>query len=197
MTAPNWFIALVVPPQAGWHRLTRPLPAGVHPFQARDLHLTLAYLGSCDPEQAEAAWQALSNLKGEALQAAAGAWRAFGPRWAPSAYGLTLARGHEQAARLIGRWGPRARRAAGLAPERRDPLPHVTLARSSRRRAADLRLAMEGWMASAAVPARAAVLSELGLYTWNRQRGSPGAPLFELAARRSLAAPDGQLEADV
>ncbi|MGB5134754.1 MAG: 2'-5' RNA ligase family protein [Prochlorococcaceae cyanobacterium] len=204
MTAPNWFIALVVPPEAGWHGFGTPLPAGVRGVPAQDLHLTLAFLGSCEPAEATAAWQALAALSSEPLRARAGAWRAFGPKEAPSAYGLTLAQGHEQAARLIGLWGAKARRAAGLTPERRVPLPHVTVARSGRRQAAALRSPMERWMATAAPPAGDALLSELGLYTWHRQRGTPGAPLFELAARRlleargaELAAPGSQLEADV
>ncbi len=198
MTAPNWFIALVVPPEAGWHAFGTALPSGVRALQAQDLHLTLAFLGSCDPDEAAAAWQALAALSSGPLRARAGAWRAFGPRKAPSAYGLTLARGHEEAGRLIKRWGATALRAAGRTPERRAPLPHVTVARSGRRQAAALRAPMERWMAGAATPASDALLCELGLYTWNRQRDSmAGAPLFELAARRPLAAPGTQLEAEV
>lgn len=62
MTAPNWFIGLVVPPEARWHQLSMPLPAGVRPFHPADLHLTLAFLGGCDAEAAARAWRALAEL---------------------------------------------------------------------------------------------------------------------------------------
>jgi 2'-5' RNA ligase len=197
MTAPNWFIALVVPPRACWHELSAPLPAGVRALHPADLHLTLAFLGGCDAGAAALAWRALATLRAPPLLARAGAWRAMGPARAPSAYALTLTEGHSEAARLIGDWGGRARRAAGLGPERRVPLPHVTLARSSRRRAAACRMAMARWMAVAPLPARPCHLSDVALYTWNRQRGEPGEPLFERVARRPLAGEGPQLEAEV
>jgi 2'-5' RNA ligase len=197
MTAPNWFIALVVPPRARWHELGAPLPAGVRAFHPADLHLTLAFLGGCDAEAAASGWQALAGLAAPPLLARAGAWRALGSARAPSAYALTLAEGHSEAARLIRDWGGRARRAAGLAPEQRPPLPHVTLARSSRRQAAACLTAMARWMAVAPLPAHPCHLSDVALYTWNRRRGEPGEPLFEPVARRPLAGDGPQLEAEV
>ena len=197
MTAPNWFVALMVPPRARWHDRRTPLPAGVRAVHPADLHHTLAFLGGCDAGVAAGAWRALAGLTASPPFVRAGAWRAMGAPQAPSAYALTLAEGHDEAVRLIRDWGGRARAAAGLAPERRAPLPHVTLARSSRREAGGCRLAMARWMALEPVPSGHCRLSDVGLYTWNRKRGEPGAPLFELVARRPLAGDGPQLEAEV
>ncbi|MEX1323606.1 MAG: 2'-5' RNA ligase family protein [Synechococcaceae cyanobacterium] len=197
MTAPNWFIGLVVPPEARWHELRSPLPAGVRPYHPGDLHLTLAFLGACDEGAAARAWRAVAGLTAAPLLVRAGAWRAMGAPQAPSAYALTLAEGHDEAARLIRDWGGPARGAAGLGPERRAPLPHVTVARSRRRGAAAGRSAMAEWMAAAPLPGRPCRLRELALYTWSRRRGESDAPLFELVARRPLAPPGPQLDAEV
>ena len=168
--APNWFLAFPLPPAAGWEGAAAGAPAGLRRFHAADLHLTLAFLGPCGEERALAAWRAVADLAGGPRRVSAAGWRALGPAPRPSAYGLTLAAGAEALTALLGAWGPRALLAAGLPPERRAPLPHVTLLRPRRAEAEQWRERMARWMAEAPLPAASAELAQLALYTWATDR---------------------------
>jgi 2'-5' RNA ligase len=183
----NWFIALEVPPLAAWEGLTRGLPEDMRRFAPPDRHLTLAFLGPCGTERAERAWGALAGLRHPPIDATAAAWRAMGPRGRPSAYALTLARGLGPAAALIDDWGHRALLAAGLPPSHRRPLPHITLVRPPRRRAAALWPPMRHWLRQAPLPGGPFRLETLALYTWSDDRAQR---LFRIVAERPLDSPE-------
>lgn len=184
LPAANWFLALPLPPGCGWERSTLGAPPELRRFDPRDLHLTLAFLGPCDPAMAQAAWGALAPLRHGQITATAGAWRAMGPAAAPSAYALGLDRGAPELAALLSHWGPPALAAAGRPPERRTPLPHVTLLRPRRRDGQRLREPMARWMAGAPLPAAPVTFTEIALYTWSQDRHER---LFRIQARRPLA----------
>lgn len=183
MSAPNWFLALPLPPQARWQEAAVTAPAPLRRFAAEDLHCTLAFLGPCGEERAIAAWQALAALEASAISVQAGGWRCLGPARQPSAYGLTLAEGHASLCALLQRWEPLARQAAGLEPSTRPPLPHVTLLRPRRRDAPQLIEPMRAWMQQAPLPPGPVLLQELALYTWDLQRQQR---LFRITQRRPL-----------
>ena len=127
----NWFVALVVPEQAGLHRLTADLPAGLRRFQPGDLHLTLAFLGACGAERAQLAWRAIADQPQWAITAEAGSWRAMGRPERPSAYALTLGQGAQLAAGLIERLDGDERFAAlGLDPYVLSPKEFAALVRA-------------------------------------------------------------------
>lgn len=223
----NWFLALPLPPAAGWQQAALPLPAGLQALHPEDLHLTLAFLGPCGPERAAAAWQALAGLRSPALTITAGPWRAFGSQRRPSAYGVSVEQGNAALTALMQRWAPLARLAAAPASStappasgctgpagsaaavaspsgRRTPqpptLPHITLARPQRRSptAEAGEDRLPAWLASAPRPAGPARLQELALYRWSSSRGTPGSPRFAIVRRRRLD--DGhppQLDAEV
>lgn len=182
---PNWFLAFPLPAAPGWHNAAAGAPAGLCRLHPADLHLTLAFLGPCGEERALAAWRAVAALGGGPRRVSAGGWRALGPAARPSAYGLTLAAGAEALTALLGRWGPRALAAAGLPPERRAPLPHITLLRPRRAEAEQWREPMARWMEQAPLPAAGADLVHLALYTWAADRRER---LFQPVRQRLLIA---------
>jgi len=186
-TTPNWFLALVMPPQPRWEALTAALPVGLRRFAPEDRHLTVAFLGPCGAERANAAWRAVAPLRHPPIRATAGAWCALGPRRRPSAYGLTLADGRDPAATLLKDWGEVALRAAGRPTERRPPLPHITLARPPRRQADALLGAMAHWLVTAPLPTEPFLLEHLALYTWRPDRRER---LFRIVAARHLDSPE-------
>ncbi|MFY8148690.1 MAG: hypothetical protein ACOVNL_05660 [Prochlorococcaceae cyanobacterium] len=191
---PNWFLALPLPRAAGWavEPSCAALPQGLRCLAAADLHLTLAFLGPCGQAQAQAAWEALAVLRQPPVLATAGAWRALGAPGRPSAWGLTLTQGHREVTGLMARGRPAALAAAGLPPERRDPLPHVTLLRPTRREAEQQRRQMAERLAQLPLPQRPALLEQLALYTWAEGAvgAAAGAPRYRIVEQRSLAGGD-------
>ncbi len=193
MPPANWFLALVVPEQAHLTELLVDLPAGLRPFCAADLHITVAFLGACGAERAWRAWQAIAPLQHPALAVVPGGWRAMGPAETPSAYALTLApdsaeeldqvHGSRLTRSLIERWRLPALAAADLPPERRAALPHITLARPRRRGMAAGQAEVDAWLQRAPRPRHGFVLDQIALYTWADDRPSQ---LFAIQAQRPL-----------
>lgn len=190
--AANWFIGVALPPDAGWIHAAHGLPEGMRRFHPLDLHITVAFLGPCGEAKAHRAWAAMTSHGHPPVQAEAKAWHALGHPHRPSAFGLVLGGGHSTLADLMQRWGRDALAAAGRPAEQRAPLPHVTLARPSRRAGDQARMAMQRWITHAPVPTAPARLEHLALYTWANPRHER---LFQVVARRRLN--DLQLEAEV
>jgi len=190
VSRPNWFLALPLPAEAApvWLAAAAAAPPQLRRFHPDDLHLTLAFLGPCEAEAALAAWGCLDGLGHPPIAVRAAGWRALGSPEAPSAYGLTLAEGHAELCGLLRGWGALALAAAGAPPERRPPLPHLTLLRPPRRQAADLRAPMAAWMATAPLPQPPVLLRHLALYTWAEDRCER---LFRIVRNRTLVSPPG------
>lgn len=188
MSQPNWFVAAVLPPEAGgqWLAAAASAPQALRRFTPEDLHITVAFLGPCGAVRARAAWAAIEGLVQPPIAIRAGGWRALGPLDRPSAYGLSLSQGHQELAALLQHGGARALAAAGCPAERRAPLPHCTLLRPPRREAAQWREPMARWLASAPLPEAPAVLQKLALYTWAADRR---VQLFERVCERVLLPP--------
>lgn len=56
----NWFIGLPIPSDPWFQTLPEP-PANVRPFAAEDLHVSVAFLGRVEAEQASAAFELAQN----------------------------------------------------------------------------------------------------------------------------------------
>lgn len=186
VSRPNWFLALPLPRQADWHQASLTAPPELRRFHPADLHLTVAFLGSCGAARAEAAWLALAPRASAATTVSAASWRALGPAHQPSAYGLLLDQGRVELEQLLACWGASALEAADCADSRRPPLPHVTLLRPRRQEAAYWTQPMQQWMATAPLPSQPLRLEHLALYTWSCERRER---LFRIVHQRLLDSP--------
>ena len=167
---PNWFVGLPLPASAGWGIGAESLGVTLRPLASDDLHITVAFLGACGEARALSGWRALAPLRHPPIAITARAWRGFGPRRNPSAFGLTLDEGEPRLVEMIRRWREAILRAAGRPPDGRDPLPHVTLARPPRRSGAAERSRIGRLLVDLPVPPDPIVLASLALYTWADDR---------------------------
>ena len=183
----NWFLALVVEPEAGLSQLCEGLPSELRRLAPVDLHLTVAFLGRCGSQRAAAAWQAISQLRHGPIVARSSHWRAMGSPACPSAWALTLAEGASLTAALIEHWREPALAAAGLPSDRRSALPHITLVRPPRRLEPAARAAISARLSAEPCPGQPLLLSEIALYGWSRQRTLQQ---FQMHRRRRLDGPE-------
>jgi 2'-5' RNA ligase len=165
----NWFIALAVPTDAWWHRVPQP-PGGVRLFAPEDVHLTVAFLGPCGEVRAEAAFELAREWPAGPIDATLGEVRPMGNPRHPSALSAIVTDGAAvlSSAILAVRDGMRER--AGAPVEDQAPLPHVTIARPSRRASRETQRAAIAWARSVDLAGPHVTLSRLVLYTHAEDR---------------------------
>jgi 2'-5' RNA ligase len=185
---PNWFVGLPVSTGPWFDELLRDLPDGCRAFHPSDVHLTVAFLGSCGAELAARGWAAIADRHAEAIELELAGLRALGNPRRPSALSLTVKRGHERAAQLMGAWRELICRAAEARLDERPPLPHITVARVGRKARGHQRRAALAWAEGTAVPEATVVVDRVALYTWSDER-----PVrqFRIVHQRRLDEPEG------
>lgn len=166
---PNWFIALPVSPAVWFDEQVTPPPSGLRRFDPEDLHVTLAFLGGVGEAAARAAWAALPALDGP-WSVRLGHVRAMGNPRRYSALSAVFAEGAVPVEAAMTRAGAVALAAAGLPPEPRPALAHVTLARPGRRASEPERAAGLGWARGLGVLDVTLTLDRVALYTWTEAR---------------------------
>jgi len=121
------FVAIEIPaPLAAALLATVPVAPGLRVASPDQVHLTLHFLGDCDPAQAGAVESALAGVQGEPLVLEAyGVGRFRGRQgsvlWAGVEISLALAALHAATGEALA--------GAGIAPDKRGFHPHLTLAR--------------------------------------------------------------------
>jgi 2'-5' RNA ligase len=162
---PNFFVAFPFAHEAALRGLPPP-PPKVRVFPLFDLHLTLAFLGPCGEATARCAFDTVDPSTIEPFALTALQATLLGNPRKPTAIAREI--GGADAPRLvetIGRLRGPALAATSAPPERRPPLPHLTIARIGRRASAHERERAEAW--TAAITARPEVLGvdDVALYT--------------------------------
>lgn len=169
MSRPNWFIGL--PVRAG--ELPRDtlasLPAGIRRFHEDDLHVTVAFLGPVDREDAENAWSVTDWSNLPPLPAVTGPRAAFGNPRRPSAYGLDIDSEGDVVAQFVREWRDVLLEAAGRPFENRPVRPHLTLGRPPRRPGRTIRDRADRWL-NGQQPATPLRLDRIALYTRSDDR---------------------------
>ena len=172
----NWFIGVPAP-----LAFDLEVPPSVHPIHPADRHLTVAFLGPCGEARARLAWETAARFDLEALDVHLDGTRLLGHPKRPSALAVLIGRGRRRLAEAM-LLRDELRAAAGLAPERRPPLPHVTFARIARRVDPGVRQAIAAWARGLKFEG-SLPLTELALYTGST---GGGARRYRVVLRRPL-----------
>ncbi|NNC90599.1 MAG: hypothetical protein HKN82_19250 [Akkermansiaceae bacterium] len=145
----NYFAALPVIVPAGWlPALRNGAPPGLRWFHPGDLHLTLAFFGREDPARLPALREVLEAIPFPGATVTLGTLRGLPSPRRLSALAFTLAEGRDEVAAVIGAWRGPLCAAAGVDPDSRPPLPHLTVARPARKDPAFRPRAVRDWMDS-------------------------------------------------
>lgn len=185
MARENWFFGL--PIEGSFLLDVGAPPSGFRRYHPDDLHVTLAFLGPCQPAAAESA---LNELDARLLQVAASpiAIRLarvvpMGARRQYSALSALLDVGREASEALIAALRDSLADAARVPREQRAPKAHVTIARPSRR--ATFAERREGllWAESLDLSSVHRTIDRIALYRWSEDRRDR---LFRVVAERRL-----------
>ncbi len=182
---PNWFFAFPVP--GGFVERLPPLPRGFRLFRPEDVHLTLAWLGSCGEQAAQRALSALDCLlpiwQQKPIHITLGPVAAMGSARAYTALSALLDGGRSETTACLALVRDTLTEAALTRREHRAPRPHVTLARPRRKATPSEREAGLAWARSVDLGGIGYTLDRVALYTWNQRRRER---LFRIVAERKL-----------
>lgn len=185
---PNWFFAF--PVDGRFIEALPPPPPSFRLFPCDDVHLTLAFLGTCGEGAALRALNALDALTANELPVAVdvslGRVAPMGPKHRYSALSALLEQGRSAAAERITGLGGVLRQAALGVREQRPAEPHVTIARPGRRATDESRRAGLVWAGGLDLRSIVARLDRIALYTW--AEGDRRERLFRVVATRTLPA---------
>jgi 2'-5' RNA ligase len=163
-TEPNWFVALAVPTDGWWQRVRRP-PDGVRLFSPADVHITVAFLGPCGQQAAEAAFELAPHWPTGPVDVRLGAVEAMGNPRRPSALAAVVGFGGALLTAAIASLRDTMCETAGVRPDPRPPLPHATIARPSRSATPEQRRAAVAWARGLDLGQPYVRLSRIALYT--------------------------------
>jgi 2'-5' RNA ligase len=157
----------------------------VRVFAPSDLHVTLAFIGSADEEDARRAWDLVEGFA--SLRAITGSFervKPLGHPRRPSALCAMVDGGSEAFAEMINEARGPLLEAADAPPDNRLPLPHMTLARIQRRaRGAERRQAVR-WAEGLDVRDASFTAASVALFTWATDRAER---LFQIVERQDLS----------
>jgi 2'-5' RNA ligase len=181
---PSSFLAIPVEDGPWRTARIRTLPPRVRALHPADVHVTLAFLGGVPPARAQAAFDAVSSVDVQAMQASIGRVVPLGPEGRWTALSALLEDAPKLADAML-RVRAAASAAAGVPEQTHAPLPHITLARLHARASDIERQGALRWAMDCG-PGGSLVLARLALYTGRREK-VPGEPAYDIVAVRELA----------
>ncbi|ACF14980.1 Phosphoesterase HXTX [Chloroherpeton thalassium ATCC 35110] len=170
MTA-NTFVAAPIENTKGWlSQYLIKLPDALRVFDARDLHLTVAFLGKISAEAQHAVIRILEQLSHPAFEISFDRLVALPNAKRMSAISLRVKDGASEAARFIETWREPIFQSVALPPETRPPLPHITIARPKRNATAREKNTILNWCNAETPPSVTIPINRVALYTWSDNR---------------------------
>jgi 2'-5' RNA ligase len=167
--APNWFVGIPVASDGWFDRLVSVPPDGLRRFHPDDLHLTVAFLGPIEEDQARAGWDAL-RWDLPPTTATLGQVVPMGAPRRYSALSVELVQARTAIEQAIGLCRDAICDVAGARRENRPPKAHVTIARPSRRASEEQRSAGLRWAQHLDLHQHPVLLDSIALYTWADDR---------------------------
>ncbi len=164
----NWFIALTV--DAPWWFENLEFPEGARKFHPEDLHCTIAFLGSINLHQVEAAQTLLRSMREPSIECQFSSLMCLPSEKNFRALAVGLHDQQNLTSSIIRRYRDEFHRAVGQQAETREVLAHVTLARPSRSCTRDQQSTIIHWMKQQHIPSTSLVLNSCALYTWADDR---------------------------
>lgn len=144
---PSCFAALRLGDPAPLERLHARLPPELRRIHPLDLHLTVAYFGRVDPGLHDVLKAAIDAVPWAPRVVELGELVVLPSRERCSAMAGTLGHGRSELEEFLAEHRDRLRGLAGLPPEGREPLPHVTFARPRGNKMNEAkRAAILGWI---------------------------------------------------
>lgn len=181
----NWFIAFPIPPIQGLAETLKGIPEHCRVIHPADLHLTLAFLGSCGETAAFRAWEFVSMLPLPSFVFEPHHLEAFGNPKRPSALGIVPRSASSVLSQFMLLYRDQLCDIAGAKRELRPPRPHVTIARPPKRATHQELDLCNKWAKQATCPSEPIFLSTLALYTWAEDRS---VQQFRVIAQAPIAA---------
>lgn len=171
-TGGNWFLGWKPSGPLDWiANLRNGAPRGIRWFHPEDCHVTLAFFGRLSADKVRDVCERLAATPSQHINTTIGK-----PLLLPSPRrfsALSLAVESEELRNAIAQQRDEWMALAGLPPERRDPLPHLTFARPDRRSLAAQLRAIRKWVEELNPPHDLAVVFEgSALFTWSEDRAA-------------------------
>jgi 2'-5' RNA ligase len=179
----NWFVGLSVPAGDWFAPLVADAPSTVRVFHPDDLHMTVAFLGHCGEDAARLAWALARDCRAPAFEVRLAALKPMGNARRPSALSAVISDGHATAVELIRSLRDDMIATVDGRPDSREPLPHITVARPSRKVTAAEREAAVLWATQKPAIDTTLKIDTLALYTWSEDRRTR---LFRVVASHTL-----------
>lgn len=148
----NYFVAIPIPAPAGLDECLSGAPSRLSRFHADDLHCTVAFLGPADPLVLPAVAAEVDAIRPPPVNLRFGRLVALPGHRRFSALSFELDLGRRELAELIAAHRDRLIEIGRGRPDRRPPLPHVTVARPPRHLRPDERQQILAWLPEVVPP---------------------------------------------
>ncbi|WP_448518169.1 2'-5' RNA ligase family protein [Rhodoflexus sp.] len=169
--APNWFVALPVrPTEHLLEALAETAPPQVRLFAPDDTHLTIAFMGAMPKERVQDVLNIMEEIDFDPFTIRLAKLIPLPSPKHTSALSYTVGTGNEIVVALIKQWRDLLLSAGGAAPDKRPPLPHLTIGRPLRKFGNHAQEIGRQWAAQLPTIAFEAKIESVALYTWSDDR---------------------------
>lgn len=168
---PNWFVALPVRQTEDLlGALAASAPVEVRLFAPEDTHLTIAFMGAMPKERLSEVLALMQKVSFEPFRISLAELIPLPSARNVSAFSYKLNQGYSEVAALIEQWRTPLLAAGGAPPDKRPPLPHMTIGRPMRKLGRQAQTKGITWASSLPPVDFETSIDSIALYTWSEDR---------------------------